>query len=112
MSNTRIDQFDNLAAVFKALSNPNRLKIFVNLASCCTPGTTWEGDEGGMRRCVGELGEQLSISPSTVSHHLKALRDAGLIVMQRRGQSVECWVDPQVLRAMAEFFNTPLGSDT
>ena len=108
MSNNSAEQLETLATVFKALAHPNRLKIFLNLASCCTPGTVWEVDEGGMRRCVGDLGQELDIAPSTVSHHLKSLRDAGLIKTRRQGQTVECWVDPEVLRALSEFFSTPL----
>jgi ArsR family transcriptional regulator len=60
-----------------------------------------------MRRCVGEIGRDLSVSPSTVSHHLKELRDAGLIRAQRRGQKIECWVDPDVLNELAQFFGQP-----
>ena len=78
------------------------------LASCCTPGTVCDSKDE-MRRYVGELGRELAISPSTVSHHLKELRDAGLIRTQRRGQHIECWVDADVLRALTEFFSTPLG---
>jgi ArsR family transcriptional regulator len=58
-----------------------------------------------MRRCVGELGRDLSIAPSTVSHHLKELRTAGLIHMERRGQSIECWVEPDTLGTLSEFFH-------
>lgn len=60
-----------------------------------------------MRRCVGELGRELSISPSTVSHHLKELRRAGLIKTQRRGRNIECWTDPDVLSELAKFFADP-----
>lgn len=58
---------------------------------------------------VGELGTGLSIAPSTLSHHLKTLRDAGLVVMERRGKRVECHVEPEVLRQLANFFSQPLG---
>ena len=78
MSNNRKDNLDDLAEVLKALSNPNRLKIFTRLASCCRPGTvSYIEDEN--TACVGELGEELSIVKSTVSHHLKELRRVGLI---------------------------------
>ena len=110
MQNYPTDRFEELASVFRALSNPNRLKIFMRLASCCSPGTVCDGDDAEMRRYVGEIGRELSIAPSTVSHHLKALRDTGLIRTQRRGQHIECWVDPNILQALSEFFGTPLGS--
>ncbi|WP_396266326.1 ArsR/SmtB family transcription factor [Halobacillus amylolyticus] len=46
-----------------------------------------------MRMTVGELGERLNIVPSTVLHHLKELRQAGLIRMDRKGKNIECLVD-------------------
>ena len=108
MSNYREDEFQRLSRVFKALSNPNRLRIFMRLASCCAPGTVCE-DPSDMCRYVGELVDELSVSAPTVSHHLKELRDAGLIQSRRSGQNIQCWVDPEVLRALSEFFSTPLG---
>mgnify|MGYP003905405807 CR=1 FL=1 len=41
--------------------------------------------------CVGELGKDLNIVASTISHHMKELRQAGLVRMERRGQRIECW---------------------
>jgi len=54
--------------------------------------------------CVGELGKDLGIAPSTLSHHIKELRRAGLIRMERRGQKIDCWIDPATLKALKEFF--------
>ena len=54
---------------------------------------------------VVDLGEGLTIAPSTLSHHLKELHRAGLIQMQRNGKHVECWVEPQVLERLSAFFN-------
>ena len=105
MSNFRDSSLDRFAEVFGALSNPNRLRIFLRLASCCKPGTTCSTDEG-MRSCVGDIGEGMGIAPSTLSHHIKELRRAGLIRMERSGQRVECWVDPQTLRDLSEFFSS------
>lgn len=58
-----------------------------------------------MPTCVGEIGKNLGIVPSTVSHHLRELRRAGLIRMERRGQKVECSVDPETLQTLARFFS-------
>ncbi len=107
MSNYRNGQTQRFAEMFKALSNPNRLRIFLRLVSCCAPGTTCSTD-AGMRECVGELGKDLGIVPSTVSHHIKELSRAGLIRMERRGQNVECWADPETLNALATFLNQPV----
>ena len=104
MSNNEKDNLDDLAEVLKALSNPNRLKIFTRLASCCRPGTvSYIEDEN--TACVGELGEELSIVKSTVSHHLKELRRVGLIRTERRGQKIACWVDPERVDALKKFFS-------
>jgi ArsR family transcriptional regulator len=46
----------------------------------------------------------MGIVPSTISHHLKELRQAGLIKMERRGQKIECWIDPETVTAMKAFF--------
>ena len=103
MSNSRNITFDlqQCAEMFKALSNPNRLRIFQRLASCCEPGTICNPDS---EACVGELGEDLEISSSTLSHHMKELHRAGLIQMERRGQRIGCWVDPNILQYLSDFF--------
>jgi ArsR family transcriptional regulator len=107
MSNTSDKDIDKFAEMFKALSNPNRLKIFRRLSSCCRPGTvasinSTTGEVGCA--CVGELGQDLGIVASTISHHIKELRQAGLIRMERRGQKMECWIDPKTLAALRDFF--------
>ena len=107
MSNYRDKNIVKFAEMFKALSNPNRLKIFMRLISCCQPGTVTRinsttGEVGCA--CVGELGRDLGIVASTISHHIKELRQAGLIRMERRGQKMECWIDPKTLSALRDFF--------
>jgi ArsR family transcriptional regulator len=104
MSNYRTDRITKFAEMFKALSNPNRLAIFLQLVGCCGAGTCWPtGPEGCA--CVGELTDSLSLAPSTISHHVKELRQAGLIRTERDGQFIRCWIDPEVLRELAAFFS-------
>ena len=98
------------AEMFKALSNPNRLKIFLRLISCCSPGTVWSIPEKSDSAaeycaCVGDLGRDLEIVPSTLSHHIKELRQAGLIKMKRKGQKIEYFIDPGAVTALKDFFN-------
>ncbi len=107
MSNYPNIDAEELAGLFKALSNPHRLKIFIGLALNCRPG---QACAPNMRACVGELGDGLGLAPSTISHHLKELRQAGLIHMKRAGQHVECWADPEALARLSEFFRFA-GSD-
>jgi len=107
MSNDEEKKIEEFAEMFKALSNPNRLKIFLRLISCCTPGTTWNlqnGSESEGCACVGDLSQDLHIVPSTISHHIKELRHAGLIRMKRKGQRVECSIDPEAIAALQGFF--------
>ena len=89
--------------MFKALSNPNRLQIFLQLTRCCTPGTVCSNEEISVR-CVGDLGADLNVAASTLSHHIKELNRAGLIQMRRRGQNVECWIEPKILKKLSAFF--------
>jgi ArsR family transcriptional regulator len=110
MSNSKTFDADQTAARLKALSNPNRLRIFVQLTQSCPPAASCSADEQGMRRCVGELGQDLALAPSTVSHHIKELRQAGLIRVERRGQNIHCWIDADVLRSLADFFQRSLAA--
>lgn len=102
MSNYPDQDVERLSAAFRALGSPHRLRIFLRLASCCA------SDHDGARidtgTCVGDIGADLALAPSTVSHHLKELRTAGLIGAERCGQSVACRVDPETLRELAEVF--------
>ncbi|MDH5518428.1 MAG: helix-turn-helix domain-containing protein [Gammaproteobacteria bacterium] len=103
MSNYRTDTA-RLAAAFKALSNPNRLNIFSRLLLCCASGSACQVDQC-MKIVVGELGKDMDIAASTLSHHLKALHQAGLISMQRRGQHVDCWVNAEMVEQLSFFLN-------
>jgi SAM-dependent methyltransferase/DNA-binding transcriptional ArsR family regulator len=60
--------------------------------------------------CVGDLGRDLGIAPSTVSHHVKELHHAGLIRTERKGQTILCYVDPGVREEIARFFGPPQGA--
>ncbi len=104
MSNNKNNKLERYAEIFKALSNQNRLKIFWSLATCCKPGTVGV-IESENTACVGDIGKDLDIVPSTVSHHIKELRRAGLIKTNRRGQHIECWVDPGILKELMAFFS-------
>ena len=104
MSNNKNLNIDELAEIFKALSNPNRLKIFLRLSTCCAPGTVGLMDDRESHKYVGQLGEELDIVKSTVSHHMKELRRVGLIRMERQGQKIACWVDPEMVNSLRRFF--------
>ena len=107
MSNNRTPDIDQFAEVFAALSNPNRLRIYMRLLDCCGGPAACRTDSEASA-CVGELGHDVGVAPSTVSHHIKELRRAGLIISERSGQNVECWVDPEILDALGGFFQAYL----
>ena len=103
MSNYRTIDTIELSNIFNALSNHNRLKIFLKLISCCKE-TGCEVRED-IHTCVGELGKDLEIAQSTVSHHIKELVRTGLIKTKRQGNNVRCWVDPETLSTLTNFYN-------
>ncbi len=108
MSNIETDTAASVAKyalAFKALGNPHRLKIFIKLITCCAPGTKSYCEEGSA--CVGDLGQDLRIVPSTVSHHIKELRNAGLIKVERQGKNVVSWIDADMLAELSRFFDIP-----
>lgn len=92
--------------MFKALANPNRLKVFLRLVGCCQGGGRRQSEDQ-LCACVGELGEELDIAASTLSHHVKELRQAGLIEIRRSGQHVQCRVADGPLRQLSKFFENP-----
>lgn len=71
-----------LAKVFKALADPVRLRLFSLIAS-------YEGGEA----CVCDLTPAFDVSQPTISHHLRVLREAGLIDSERRAT----WIYYRVL---------------
>nr|CRH04328.1 Putative ArsR family transcriptional regulator [Candidatus Magnetococcus massalia] len=110
MSNYKSDDLERRAQQFKALSNPHRLQLFLKLATACAPGQCCSRE--AMRTCVGSLSENMGLAPSTISHHLKELRQAQLIHMQRSGKQVECWVNQTMVDEVTRFFQsvgTPAG---
>ena len=104
MSNNENVDHEQYAEIFKALSNPNRLRIFYRLATCCKPGTVGIINPE-TSACVGDLGCELDIVQSTVSHHIKELRRVGLIKTRRQGKNIECWVDPKIVEDLQVFFS-------
>ncbi|GAB4460283.1 MAG: hypothetical protein OHK0029_24060 [Armatimonadaceae bacterium] len=104
-----------LAAMLKALGEPTRLRIFEFLRGCCCP-VAIEGETGDVRPVegptVGEVCCQVTGSErvtSTISEHLKELRIAGLIVMEKRGRHMICAPSPTALAQLADYFQKPQG---
>jgi ArsR family transcriptional regulator, arsenate/arsenite/antimonite-responsive transcriptional repressor len=76
-----------LSQVFKAMGDPVRLRLLSLIAS----------HEGG-EACVCDLSGVFDLTGPTISHHLKVLREAGLISGERRGTWVYYRLRPDALR--------------
>ena len=76
-----------MAKKLKALADPVRLRLFSAIAS-----------HAGGEACVCDVSGGVDVSQPTVSHHLKVLRDAGLLTSQRRASWVYYAVVPEALR--------------
>ncbi|GGV16040.1 transcriptional regulator [Actinomadura cremea] len=85
-----------LAGVFKALADPVRLRLLNMIASA---------EDGEV--CVCDLTGPFELSGPTISHHLKVLRNAGLIEGERRGTWVYYRVVAEKLTRMAGLFALP-----
>ncbi|MET9879584.1 metalloregulator ArsR/SmtB family transcription factor [Actinacidiphila glaucinigra] len=86
----------DLARMFKALSDPVRLRLLSLIAS-------YEGGEA----CVCDLTGPFDVSQPTISHHLKVLREAGLVGSERRGTWVYYWVLPPALARLSSLLQAP-----
>lgn len=83
------DEAVALASVFKALADPVRLRLFSLIAS-------FDGEA-----CVCDLTGAFDVSQPTISHHLRVLREAGLVESQRRGTWVYYWALPDALSRLS-----------
>jgi ArsR family transcriptional regulator len=79
-----------MAARFKALSDPVRLRLLSSVAS-----------HAGGEACVCEIAAGIEVSQPTISHHLKVLRQAGLLSSYRRASWVYYAVVPGVLAELS-----------
>jgi ArsR family transcriptional regulator, arsenate/arsenite/antimonite-responsive transcriptional repressor len=77
---------EDLARSLKALADPSRLRLISMVAA-----------HEGAEACVCDLTEPLGLSQPTVSHHLKVLRDAGIVGSERRGLWAYYYVVPDAL---------------
>ena len=77
------DEANDLAAAFKVLADPVRLRL-LSLIAAAPEGTA----------CSCDLEEPVARSQPTVSHHLSVLAEAGLITKQKVGRWVMCSVVP------------------
>ncbi|MGF0169101.1 ArsR/SmtB family transcription factor [Streptomyces sp. Marseille-Q5077] len=88
------EEAEKTARMFKALGDPVRLRLFSAVAS-----------HPGGEACVCDISD-VGVSQPTVSHHLKKLKEAGLLTSERRGTWVYYRVEPSVVAAMGRMLGT------
>ncbi len=109
MAPTRIPQTpiddDALSRAFRALGHPHRLTIVRALlgraVACCSGARAAECALDPASCNVGELATLVDVAPSTLSHHLKELQDAGVIERARQGRYLYCRVNEALLEDLA-----------
>ena len=79
-----------LVTAFKALADPTRLDVFRLIAAQQAPV------------CACDVVDRFAVSQPTISHHLKVLREAGLITVSRRGVWAYYAVDPRGLALLRD----------
>lgn len=90
--------------MFKALGDPVRLRLLSLVAS-----------HAGGESCVCDISPSFDLSQPTISHHLKVLREAGLLDCERRGTWVYYWVVPTALQQLSAVLlvdGEPAGAST
>ena len=86
-------------ALLQALADPNRLAIVRKLVQ--------EGEAG-----AGEFTACCEVAQPTISHHLKVLRESGVVASSRRGTSIRYRLHPQATRRLAALLSSLIPADT
>jgi DNA-binding transcriptional ArsR family regulator len=90
-----------LARFFKALGDETRLGLVALLVQ----------QEPGRALCVGRLAQELGVTASAVSQHLRLLKDLGLVHAERRGYRLHYFLDPERLAAYQDLARERLGEE-
>ncbi|WP_066941366.1 ArsR/SmtB family transcription factor [Microtetraspora fusca] len=91
------EQAAGVARVFKALGDPVRLRILSIVAS----------HQGG-EACVCDLTAAFDLSQPTISHHLKVLKEVGLLTSERRASWVYYRIVPETLAELSGLLSVPV----
>lgn len=97
---------NDLSQAFKALGHPHRLVLvrrLIEQAITCEPSSDEACSMDPACCDFGELATEIGVGKPTVSHHLKVLRQAGLIERVREGRRVHCRVNTDRLAELRSF---------
>ena len=90
-----------LSRTFKALSNPNRLQIYLEVLAHRHSGIAAPEAGCGIADLIGKL----SVGAPTISHHVKELVDAGLVSVEKNGKYVTCHLNEKMQQQLSAFFS-------
>jgi ArsR family transcriptional regulator len=97
---------EDLSQAFKALGHPHRLALvrrLIDEAVTCD-GSSEAAPPPDVSCCdFAELADEIGVGKSTVSHHLKVLRQAGLVEREQDGRQVRCHVNADRLEELRSF---------
>ena len=113
---TEVSALD-LPLMFKALGDTTRLRIFEFLCRQCCPVAL--DDSGHVRRMAGPTVGEVCCHVtgadrinSTISFHIKELRLAGLITVERHGKNMICGVRRDAVAALASYLSGAISEDS
>ena len=86
-----------MAKVFNALSNHNRLKLYLKIVE--NQETSYKTNEGCF---ITDITESFNIGSPTISHHLKELNNAGLIFTERKGKFLVAKINKKMINEVNE----------
>jgi ArsR family transcriptional regulator len=86
-----------MAKVFKALSNPNRLELYLQIVKAQEASY-----ETNCECLISDIAKSLNIGAPTVSHHLKELANAELIFTERKGKYLVARINEEMVNEVNE----------
>jgi ArsR family transcriptional regulator len=93
-----------MAKVFKALSNPNRLELYLQIVE--KNEASYETNQGCL---ISEITKSFNIGAPTISHHLKELSNAELIFTERKGKYLVARVNEEMVNEVNELLKLQHG---
>ncbi len=109
-----MNKIQKLSDIFKALSDPTRLKLVKLLSNSsheitltgCAPDTC-TGKGGPL--CVNAMVNQLGVTQSAVSQHLRVLKQAGIVTGIRKGSFVHYSINKENLKLFKNMLHDEIG---
>jgi len=92
------DRAAELSVMFKALADPVRLRVLSAISA-----------RAGGEACVCDVSDGLDVTQPTISHHLKVLREAGLVTSERRASWVYYRIVPEALHRLSTMLDNQTG---